>query len=167
MSAQLAAIREFSDNFIDLLVDGGPERQSSTIFEANGNLEHRQILRDAIQRLTDLLSGVEQAELPVTHRFGGGTYIREMLIPKHTFVVGKRHKTEHFNIVASGDVSFFTEEGIYRVHGPCTFVTGPGIRKALFTREDTVWMTVHHTPESDIEKIEEDLIYPEGMGELP
>ena len=40
-----------------------------------------------------------QADCPVTHRFGPGIYIREVLLPRGAYVVGHAHKTVHLNIM--------------------------------------------------------------------
>ena len=43
-----------------------------------------------------------EQECPVTHRFSDGCYLREILMPKGTLIVGKVHGTQHFNIIISG-----------------------------------------------------------------
>jgi hypothetical protein len=44
------------------------------------------------------------------------------------------------------------------IEAPCTFVSGPGVRKALYIIEDMRWATVHPTKETNIEKLESKLV---------
>lgn len=105
------------------------------------------------------LLDLPQVNIPVAHRFAPGVYLREVLIPAGTFVIGHEHKTEHFNVVLSGTVILFHGDGkIESISGPAIFVSKPGVRKVLFSWTDTRWTTIHPTEETDIEKLEDALI---------
>jgi hypothetical protein len=63
----------------------------------------------ALIRLEGRLLEESQVDVPLVHRFAPGVYLREvaMRVPvgeKFLFVIGHKHKTEHFNIVLSGRV---------------------------------------------------------------
>ena len=95
---------------------------------------------------------------PLRHTFGDGLYIREITMPKGMVIVSKLHKTTHPYFVLSGDVSVFTETGTVRIRGPFSGITRAGTKRILYTHEETVWTTVHATEETELEKIEEEVI---------
>lgn len=115
-------------------------------------------IREKLARLEAALSSGETVELPVKHHFSRGVYARELFIPKGTVLVGKIHKYSQINIVSRGDISVLTEEGIKRVKAGDTIVSKPGIKRAGYAHEDTLWTTIHGTHETDLEKIENELI---------
>jgi hypothetical protein len=120
------------------------------------------IATDAHARLDEIEAEMrrhEEIQLPPVHYFAGAIYAREIRIPKGTLLTGKIHRTEHLNIISSGHIAVWTEaEGIRRIKAPCTFVAKPGTRRLGYALEDTVWTTIHGTPERDLEKLEETLI---------
>lgn len=99
----------------------------------------------------------EPAQNEPCHRFADGIYARELFIAKNELIVGKRHKTEHFNIISKGDISIATKDGVMRVQAPYTFKSAAGIQKVVYAHEDTVWTTIHATTETDIPALEKSL----------
>lgn len=99
-------------------------------------------------------------DLPVFHHFAPGVYAREMRIPAGVLVTGKIHKTTHLNIVSAGELTVWTEDGMKRIRAPFTFVSKPGTKRVGLAHEDTVWTTIHATNETDLEKIEAEVIEP-------
>ena len=95
------------------------------------------------------------AVCPLKHTFVDGAYVREIFLPKGTIFVTKIHKYVHPYFVMSGDASVLTEEGIVRIKGPHHGITPAGTIRVIYTHEDTVWITVHVTNETDPEKIVE------------
>lgn len=106
------------------------------------------VLEDAMRALGGT------TELPLKHHFARGLYARELFIPKDTVLIGKIHKYEQLNVMAKGDLSVLTEEGIKRVQAPFVIVSSPGTKRVAYAHEDTVWITIHATDETDLEKIE-------------
>jgi hypothetical protein len=98
------------------------------------------------------------SECPLKHTFAPGAYAREIFIPKETLIVGKIHKHSHLNMLMKGTVSVLTEEGPRVFKAPMTMVSPAGTKRVVFAHEDTVWVTVHLTNETDLEKIEEEII---------
>lgn len=110
--------------------------------------------------IADLLASTpDHMELPVKHSFAPGMYIREMFIPKGTVIVGKVHRAECINICPMGDIDIVTEAGDMRVTAPFNAVSAPGTQKIGFAREDTIWINVFHTDETDIDTLERELAY--------
>lgn len=103
-------------------------------------------------------TGVAQTECPLKHVFAPGAYAREIFIPKGTLIVGKIHKHSHLNMLMKGTVSVLTEEGPKTLEAPLTMVSPAGTKRVVYTHEDTIWVTVHLTNETDLEKIEEEII---------
>ena len=114
--------------------------------------------RCKITELVKHMSKLPQAECPVTHHFAPNCYIREIFIPKDTYLIGKIHATEHFNIVLAGNVTVITAEGAEHYSAPHTFVSTSGVQKLIYTHDDCVWQTVHVTDSTDIDEIEKELI---------
>jgi len=92
------------------------------------------------------------------HFFAPGVYARMFFIEKGSVVVGKIHKTEHLNIICKGRCSVSTEDGPMVLEGPCVVTSRPGVKKAVYALEDTTWITIHVTDETNLEKIEDVVI---------
>lgn len=114
--------------------------------------------RDKIQLLAKEMQKLPQVECPVIHRFSPGCYLREIFMPKDTYVIGKIHATEHFNIILKGKVTVITAEGQEVFEAPHTFVSEAGVQKVVYMHEDCIWQTVHVTDKTDIDEIEKDVI---------
>ena len=100
-----------------------------------------------------------EREMPVTHRFTPGLYVREIFMPAGHLVISKIHKTEHPFVISKGKVAVFIEEDGWQVFAaPHTGITKPGTQRVLFIIEDTVWLTFHPTQLTDVDAIEEEII---------
>jgi len=97
----------------------------------------------------------DQIEMEVKHTIDNGMYMRELFIPKGSFLVGKIHKVPCLNIVSKGDISVITETGSARVQAGYTVASPAGIQKMGYAHEDTVFINVFRTDETDLEKIEQ------------
>lgn len=106
----------------------------------------------------ELLS-LEQVEIEVKHSFSKGLYAREIFVPKGTLLVGHKHKVDCLNILASGAMALKggDDEGVI-INAPVTFESKAGIRKVGFALEDCVFINVFNTDETDLEKLEDELI---------
>lgn len=103
---------------------------------------------------------------PLEHTFADGLYVRQFSGLKNTIVVSKLHKTNHPYFVLKGDVSVLTDKGSIRIKAPHWGITKAGTKRILYFHEDTVWITVHATEETDLEKIEE-VVIAKTYNELP
>ena len=107
------------------------------------------------------------AEMPVTHMFTPGLYVREIFMPAGTLLTSKIHKTEHPFVILSGKVSVWVGDGEETLfEGPYVGVTKPGTRRVLYIHEDTRWLTFHPTEETDLAVIEQQLIEPHDFPKL-
>lgn len=114
-------------------------------------------LRERIVALEDEMLKMPQVEIKTTHHFAPGIYMREIFIPKGVLLTGKIHKTEHLNILSQGRLSVLTEGGIETLVASTVVKSQPGIKRAGYAYEDSVWITVHHNPENeqDLLKLED------------
>lgn len=85
-------------------------------------------------------------------------YCRELFRPADTLIVGKCHRREHLYVVLSGTVTIAGEGYKETVTGPKVFVSRPGTKRAVYAHTNATTMTVHRTDETDLEKIEAELI---------
>lgn len=99
-----------------------------------------------------------ECDFPLEHTFTEGAYARQMTIPRGSVIVGKIHRHAHLNFVMRGKCSVFTEKGVKEIVAPAMFVSTPGTKRVVFAQEETVWVTVHVTEETDLEKIEDQII---------
>ena len=113
-------------------------------------------LDEALAQVDGAIFGDDAA--PLTHTFGDGLYIREITMPKGMLVTSKLHKTTHPYFVLKGDVSVETETGTVRIKAPYWGITKAGTKRILYIHEETIWVTVHATQETDLEKIEKEII---------
>ena len=97
---------------------------------------------------------------PLKHTFSDGIYVREIFIPKGTYLTGKIHKHEHPNFLMSGTVDVVTEAGREQLTAPLSIISPPGTKRALYAVTDLVWITVHSNPTNtqDLEKLEKEVI---------
>jgi hypothetical protein len=111
--------------------------------------------RGKLERLeAAMLAHGEQAEFPVKHHFSNGVYTRELTIPKDAILTGKIHKASQTNILLKGEISVLTEHGIERLKAPQIIVSPPGTKRAGYAHEETVWVTISGTHETDLDTLE-------------
>lgn len=134
-------------------------------FDADGGLslvhsgEAPLVVRAKIMALTQALLALpgEHIDMPVEHSFAKGMYLRKLFIKKGTFLIGKIHRKECINIVSKGDITVLTESGSMRVQAGFTIVSPAGIQKVGYAHEDTEFINVFLTDETDIEKLEAEI----------
>jgi hypothetical protein len=100
------------------------------------------------------------ADYVTRHHFAPGCYAREIELPADSIVIGKIHRHAHVNVVSKGHVVVYTPTGLEEIRAPATFISKPGTKRVVVALEDTVWTTIHVTNETDLEKIEAEIIAP-------
>jgi quercetin dioxygenase-like cupin family protein len=124
-------------------------------------IERQAMARSVVFELEKVITGtpgikpVDPDTWPVVHHFSQGVYGRELFIPKGHYLTGHIHKFTHLNVLVSGDISVLTEEGVKRVRPPFVVVSPAGTKRIAYAHEDTRWLTVHGTHETDVKLIEE------------
>ena len=118
-------------------------------------------LQEAMFKMPKALIGDSPEYLavcPLTHTFADRMYIRQISMPKGMVFITKIHKFTHPYFMLKGDCSVLTEEGVKRIKAPFSGITSAGTKRVIYTHEDTIWITVHATKETDLVKIEEEVI---------
>jgi hypothetical protein len=115
----------------------------------------------AISLCVNELIKMEQIDAPVEHKFSPGIYIRELVMPANSFIIGHKHKTKHFNIVMTGRARVMMDGIVHEIVAPCMFESNEGVQKVLLIEEDMRWATIHANPSDcrDVVKLEEELLY--------
>ena len=120
-----------------------------------------------LDELEVALAQMPRVELPVTHRFTEGMYIREIKIPAGTMLTSMVHKTEHPFVISDGVIKVTSDnEGSVIYEAPYTGITKPNTRRALHALTDVVWTTFHVTDETDVEKICEEILEPVNLDHI-
>lgn len=121
------------------------------------------VLRSKIDQLEECMqqmpNQVAIEDIEVKHHFtNNGLYAREMIIPKGMLITGRVKKHEHISVLSAGFVTEVTEAGVQHIKAPYTMVSLPGTKRVVLAHETTVWTTIHATKETDLAKVEADLI---------
>jgi len=115
-------------------------------------------LEQAVISVSGTTGEVMHKANPVKHTFAGGCYIREIYNPAHELIITKIHKKEHPFFLMKGEMSILTEEGIQNIKAPYQGVTKPGTKRAIYTHEECIFITVHATENTTIEDVEEEVV---------
>lgn len=102
----------------------------------------------------------EQAQVPVTHHFSPGIYMREATLPAGAYVLGAAHREGGSNIALSGEAWVKVDGELRHVVAPCILPSAPGTRKLAYVVKEMRWVNVFATTETDIAKLEASLVYP-------
>lgn len=116
------------------------------------------VARERIFNFEKLLLNMPQESVPVTHTFCDGMYARAAFFKKGIAITGSIHRQENLNIMVSGDVTVATEDGERRLTGFNIMASGAGTKRAGYVHEDTIWVTILRTDETDVPTIERTLV---------
>lgn len=122
-----------------------------------------------IKDFQEIVTTFPQVELDVRNHHSEGQYVREMRIPKGAYIVGKEHKTRHLNILTTGHMIVWSVHGrldLCANKGPVIYESPAGVKKVGFALEDSVWLTVHPTDETDQDRLEFEFIKSEEQSLL-
>ena len=126
-----------------------------------GDIQQRTYIDTVRDVQKQLSESPDVIDVPIQHHFAPGIYMRQMDAAAGTLVVSKMHRTEHMNILLKGSLTVATEDGIQLMTAPCVLKSMPGTKRIGYFHEDSSWITVHPTEETDLEKIEQQVIVPD------
>ena len=92
------------------------------------------------------------------HEFADGLYLRQVIVPKGHLFVTKLHKKAHPLFIMKGKISILTEDGVKTVEAPWYTITKAGTKRVIYVHEEVIGLTVHATEETDLDKIEDEVI---------
>lgn len=115
-------------------------------------------LQGQVERLERAMLDLPQIEIPTEHAFGPGFYARTITIPAGVTLTGKVHATEHIFMVTKGEITLTTDDGVQFIQAPYQAICKPGMKRAGFAHTETVCVNIHITNETDLAKLEAELI---------
>lgn len=116
-------------------------------------------LEEDMRKHPDTLTGeILHKVNPIKHSFADGCYIREIFNPAGELIVTKIHKKKHPFFLVKGKMSILTENGVEHIEAPYHGITVPGTKRIIYAHTDCVFITVHATEYTDIERIEKEII---------
>jgi mannose-6-phosphate isomerase-like protein (cupin superfamily) len=116
------------------------------------------VMRSKIADLEAVMKTMPQYQETLVHHFATGLYAREMRVEAGTVLVGKLHRRDCLNFIMAGEAEVVTEEGRFRVRAPEVFVSPAGTKRSMAALTDLVWITVHASTETDLGKLEAEMI---------
>lgn len=143
---------------INSLIDPKGERRA--LVEKTRRAENIASLAEAILELDGSFGYDEKGKSLTGHYFAAGAYVRTWLVEKDQLVVGRVHKNPCISIIAYGDVTISSPEGVQRLEGFNIFESPGGQQRALYGHEETMFITCHAHEEDDPDKMIEHLTYP-------
>ena len=124
--------------------------------------EYRNYVTDIDNNLKKHKDSVEGEEAnainPVKHTYADGMYIREIFMPRGEIVISKIHKIAHPFFLIKGRISVLSEEGEKLLQAPYYSITPAGTKRMLYTHTNAIVVTCHRTFETDLDKIENEII---------
>ena len=117
-----------------------------------------EVVSNKVDALVREMSALPQVNCPVQHFFGPSIYIREVVMPAGTVVVGKYHKEDHLCNMIEGRMVVVNEAGEQaEVVAPSVFMAKKG-RKTAYIIETVRFQNIFSTNETDVEKLEHMLV---------
>jgi hypothetical protein len=106
--------------------------------------------------MENLLNSLDrpEAEVAVDHFFSAGLYARKMILPPGVALVGIEHNHDHLAILVKGEVSITSKYGTAIFKAPYITNVIAGDKRGFFSVTEVEWMTVHATPETNLDTIE-------------
>ena len=130
--------------------------------ELSGSKEFRNSIsefhREFVEMDGVLLDDEIEKHNPMDHFFADGQYIRRVHFPAHEFIVTKIHKKKHPFFLMKGKLSILSEHGKVTLEAPHFDITLPGTKRIIYTHTACTFITVHATEETEVDKVEEDVI---------
>ena len=125
-------------------------------------------LQQKIDVLQDELLKMPQADVKTIHSFEDGKYIRKMIAPPWSVIIGAEHKSPYKVRLEKGTISVNLGDEIHTLTAPMEFDAPAGVRRVGRVFEDELeWVDIYDNPDNctDIDEIEDRLyVIPEcGM----
>ena len=118
-------------------------------------------LQQKIDVLQDELLKMPQADIKTIHSFEDGKYIRTMIAPAWSLIIGAEHKTPYKVRLEQGTISVNIGDEIRTLTAPMEFDAPAGARRVGYVSDkELVWVDIYDNLDgcTDIDEIE-DRIY--------
>jgi len=117
-------------------------------------------LREKVEKLQEALLQMPQADVTFLHDFEPGKYIRTMIAPPWSVIVGAEHKTPYKIRLEKGTIAVNIDDEIKVLTAPLEFDAPAGVKRVgrVFD-EEVIWVDYYDNPDDcrDIQAIEERL----------
>jgi hypothetical protein len=117
-------------------------------------------LREKVERLQDALLEMPQADVKFLHDFEPGKYIRTMIAPPWSVIVGAEHKTPYKIRLEKGTIAVNIDNNIKILTAPLEFDAPAGVKRVgrVFD-EEVIWVDIYENLDdcTDVNAIEERL----------
>jgi hypothetical protein len=117
-------------------------------------------LREKVEKLQEELLKLPQADVQFLHDFKPGKYIRTMIAPPWSVIVGAEHKTPYKVKLEKGTIAVNIDDEIKILKAPLEFDAPAGIKRVgrVFD-EEVVWIDIYENLDNckDINTIEDRL----------
>jgi hypothetical protein len=134
---------------------------SPTLFEAAKVLAKKPpTLREKIEVLQEVMLNLPQADVQYLHSFEPKKYIRTMIAPPHTVIVGAEHKTPYKIRIEKGSIAVNIGDEIRVLSAPLEFDAPAGVKRVgQVYDEELVWVDIYDNPDdcTDIAVLEDRL----------
>lgn len=109
-----------------------------------------------IESLESKILGLKQCTYTLRSYFAPGVWVRELVVPGQSLIIGHEHVHENLNILGKGEKLIVIGDSVQRMVAPYCVLSGPGVRKIGLILTDMVWYSIHHNPtnERDEDKLE-------------
>lgn len=117
-------------------------------------------LNEKIDYLQEVLLEMPQADVKTLHDFEDGKYIRTMISPPWTVIVGAEHKTPYKVILKKGTISVNIGNEIKTLTAPLEFDAPAGTRRVgTVLEEEVIWIDIYENLDNckDLDIVEERL----------
>jgi quercetin dioxygenase-like cupin family protein len=95
----------------------------------------------------------------ITHHFSDGLYVKQVFLPKDSLACQHKHNYDHLSILAQGKVKVLFDNDVVETYtAPACINIKKGINHTILALEDSTWFCIHHTFETDMNKIDNVLI---------
>jgi hypothetical protein len=115
-------------------------------------------LQQKIDVLQEELLKMPQADIKTIHSFEDGKYIRKMIAPAWSLIIGAEHKTPYKIRLEQGTILVNLGDKIHTLTAPMEFDAPAGARRVGYVSdEELVWVDIYDNPDgcTDIDEIEE------------
>lgn len=114
-------------------------------------------INGSIEKMEAQMLEQPQVDIAVQYMFVNGMYVRHIVIPAGTILTGRVHKFGYVDIMLKGHIFVATPDGVKEMKGYNILEGKKGRKRAGLAVEDTHWVTVHRTDETDPNGIEDKL----------
>jgi quercetin dioxygenase-like cupin family protein len=99
-----------------------------------------------------------EIDLHTQHFFSEKIYAKQMKLPAGHFAVSHKHNYDHLSILSTGIAEVTTDTETRQYTAPACIDIKAGVEHKIVAITDVDWFCLHHTTETDVNKIDKVLI---------